>query len=123
MFGVHGQIFSCCHLKKYFTEYKLLFSLFSFFFSLLTATLYKCDVLAAGECSLCVNLNYTRPYLECFWCQNSCSHSSSCKQHYSVTCPAPRIESVSVILTDLLIKLLVFDLTHNFFMWVIYFFI
>nr|KAG5701673.1 hypothetical protein BaRGS_027831 [Batillaria attramentaria] len=33
----------------------------------LSALLYKCGVLANKECSLCMNLNYTRPYLECFW--------------------------------------------------------
>ncbi|CAL1537486.1 unnamed protein product [Lymnaea stagnalis] len=62
--------------------------------SRLYATMYKCDVLATSECSLCVNLNYTRPYLECYWCHNTCSHITACKQHASVTCPAPRIQSV-----------------------------
>ncbi|XP_059150420.1 plexin-B-like isoform X2 [Physella acuta] len=62
--------------------------------SKLFVTLYKCDVLASNECSMCVNLNYTRPYLQCYWCQNSCTYSSSCKQHASITCPAPHIEAV-----------------------------
>ncbi|CAG5119802.1 unnamed protein product, partial [Candidula unifasciata] len=60
----------------------------------LIVTIYKCDVLAMNECSLCVNLNYTKPSLECFWCQNSCVHTSYCKQHSNVVCPAPQIESV-----------------------------
>ncbi|KAK6995420.1 plexin A3, partial [Biomphalaria glabrata] len=58
------------------------------------ATMYKCDVLASSECSMCVNLNYTKPFLECYWCQGSCQHSALCKQHASVTCPAPRIDFV-----------------------------
>ncbi|GFR87280.1 plexin-A4 [Elysia marginata] len=61
----------------------------------LKATIYKCDILASNECSLCVNLNYTQNYLGCYWCQGSCRHSTSCERiSSSTTCPAPLIKSV-----------------------------
>ncbi|GFO06432.1 LIM domain-binding protein 3-like [Plakobranchus ocellatus] len=63
----------------------------------LTAIIYKCDVLASNDCSMCVNLNYTRQYLECYWCQGSCVYATSCKQPSRIsatTCPAPNIDSV-----------------------------
>ncbi|KAK3744733.1 hypothetical protein RRG08_062381 [Elysia crispata] len=59
------------------------------------ATIYKCDVLANNECSLCINLNYTQRHLGCYWCHGSCQYSSSCRNHFSITtCPAPQIHSV-----------------------------
>lgn len=60
----------------------------------LSALLYKCDVLANSECSLCMNLNFTRPYLECFWCDGTCSYMNRCDQRNIVSCPAPQIRSV-----------------------------
>ncbi|XP_025107783.1 plexin-B-like [Pomacea canaliculata] len=62
--------------------------------SRLIAHLYKCDVLANAECSLCMNLNYTQPNLECFWCDGRCSYMNKCDQRAAVACPAPEILSV-----------------------------
>ena len=63
--------------------------------STVSALLYKCDVLANEECSLCMNLNYTRPYLECFWCDGRCSYMNRCDQKAIASCPAPQILNVS----------------------------
>lgn len=60
----------------------------------LAALLYKCSVLANEECSLCMNLDYTRPYLECFWCDGRCSYMNRCDQRHNAACPAPEIRSV-----------------------------
>lgn len=60
----------------------------------LVALLYKCEVLANEECSLCVNLNYTRSYLECFWCDGRCTYLNRCDQKVTASCPAPQILSV-----------------------------
>ncbi|XP_070193235.1 plexin-B-like [Littorina saxatilis] len=60
----------------------------------LVALLYKCDVLANEECSLCMNLNYTRSYLECYWCDGRCSYMNRCDRQTIASCPAPQILNV-----------------------------
>ena len=66
----------------------------------LVATVYKCGVLADNECSLCVNLEYTRPQLNCDWCESkisgvtNCHYKSQCLLTDVATCPAPRIDKV-----------------------------
>ena len=42
-----------------------------------------------------MNLNYTRPYLECFWCDGRCSYMNRCDQKAVASCPAPQILNVS----------------------------
>ncbi|XP_050412849.2 plexin-B isoform X1 [Patella vulgata] len=60
----------------------------------LTATLYKCGVLANKECGLCININYTKPFLNCRWCSDSCQYMTKCPLPPVSSCPAPRISYV-----------------------------
>ncbi|XP_041349841.1 plexin-B-like isoform X2 [Gigantopelta aegis] len=62
--------------------------------SQLIATIYKCHVLANSECGLCLNLNFTRPYLECLWCDGTCKYNTWCQTPSIVACPAPEIHNV-----------------------------
>ncbi|KAL3853455.1 hypothetical protein ACJMK2_016991 [Sinanodonta woodiana] len=61
----------------------------------LRVTIYKCEVLAQGECGLCHSINYTNPELDCVWCDEDCKYETFChKMTSSNPCPAPQIQTV-----------------------------
>ncbi|ESO91422.1 hypothetical protein LOTGIDRAFT_105554 [Lottia gigantea] len=55
---------------------------------------YKCSVMANSECGLCININYTKPFLNCRWCGDGCHYMTKCPLPAVSSCPAPRILSV-----------------------------
>lgn len=57
-------------------------------------TMYKCEVLAQGECGMCHNINYTQPDLQCTWCNKNCKYQSHCDSLIPEKCPAPKIQIV-----------------------------
>lgn len=48
-----------------------------------------------SDCSLCLNID--RKY-QCAWCNSQCQHSNQCSELAAPACPAPRIDSVSIII-------------------------
>ncbi|XP_052280998.1 plexin-B-like isoform X2 [Dreissena polymorpha] len=61
----------------------------------LYVTIYRCDVLARGECGLCHNVNHTLPQLQCYWCDSGCKYQSHCHKLHAEPCPAPQIQIVT----------------------------
>lgn len=50
----------------------------------------------SSDCSLCLNID--RKY-QCVWCNSQCQHSNQCTELAAPTCPPPRIDSVSFLLS------------------------
>ncbi|KAL4225917.1 hypothetical protein ACF0H5_013905 [Mactra antiquata] len=57
-------------------------------------TIYRCEVLAKGECGLCHNYDHTMPQLRCNWCDQNCKYQSHCKSLAPEPCPKPQIQIV-----------------------------
>ncbi|XP_060592222.1 plexin-A1-like isoform X2 [Ruditapes philippinarum] len=57
-------------------------------------TIYRCEVLAKGECGLCHNINHTLPQLQCNWCDKNCKYQSYCRSQQPEPCPKPQIQIV-----------------------------
>lgn len=57
-------------------------------------TIYRCEVLAKGECGLCHNINHTLPQLQCNWCDQNCKYQFNCQNLQPEPCPKPQIQIV-----------------------------
>ena len=62
----------------------------------ISVTIYRCEVLAKGECGLCHNINHTLPQLQCNWCDKNCKYQADCRSHQPEPCPKPQIQIVSL---------------------------